>query len=234
MKLNIHYYQHVNYEGLGAIRTWVDSKGYNLTRTNLKNDEPIPNPDFYDVLIVMGGPMSVHDESKYPWLIKEKRSIDRAMNDGKKVIGICLGSQLLAEVLGAKVYKAEHNELGWFPIKMSIESKSVKHFNSFPDEFNTFHWHGETFELPKSGIRIASSESCENQIFTYGELAVGFQCHPEQTEYSISRMFERAGDSIKQGKYVQSQESVIADIHYAKQNNDLLFDFLDSFLTIDK
>ncbi|MBX3042274.1 MAG: type 1 glutamine amidotransferase [Candidatus Kapabacteria bacterium] len=233
MKLNIHYYQHVNYEGLAHIQKWCDTRGYNLTRTNFKSEEPIPNPDLYDVLIVLGGPMSVHDESKYPWLIKEKKSIDRALNDGRKVIGICLGAQLLAEVLGSEVKQSKEKEVGWLNIKMSDEYKNHQHFDTFPKEFQTFHWHGEEFTLPHNSIRIASSDTCENQIFLYGDIAAGFQCHPEQTEYSISRMLDRAGDYLKPGKYVQTREEIIREIHHAHLNNNLLSDFLDSFLKLE-
>lgn len=233
MKLNIHYYQHVNYEGLAAIQKWCDENGHNLTRTNFKNDEPIPNPDFYDALIVLGGPMSVHDEVKYPWLIREKRSIDRALNDGKKVLGICLGAQLLAESLGGKVTKSSNVEIGWHKVYLNNESNNSKHFIDFPKEFYSFHWHGEEFQLPNNCTNIAYSDACANQIFTYGDLAVGFQCHPEQNEYSIGRMIDRAGGSLKPEKFVNSREDIIKNIHYAKMNNDLLFKFLDSFLNYE-
>lgn len=232
MKLNIHYYQHVNYEGLAALRKWCDSSGHNLSKTNFKNDEPIPNPDMYDALIILGGPMSVTDEAKYPWLKVEKRSIDRALNDGKKVIGICLGAQMLAEVLGGKVSKSDEPEIGWHKITMTDTAKNINHFNTFPEEFTTFHWHGEEFSLPESCQRIAYSEGCNNQIFTYGELAAGFQCHLEQTEYHIGRMLDRAGN-LKAGKYIQTPEQIISDIHYAIKNNELLFNFLYSFLKFE-
>lgn len=233
MKLNIHYYQHVNYEGLGAIQKWCDEHGHNLSRTNFKSNDSIPNPDLYDALIILGGPMSVHDESKYPWLIQEKRSIDRALNDGKKVLGICLGAQLLAQSLGASVTKSQYNEIGWHKIKLSQEASSSKHFNDFPNELISFHWHGEEFGLPANCIRIASSEACENQVFAYGDLAVGFQCHPEQTEYSIGRMLDRAGNDLKPDKYINSHQEIISNIYHAKTNNDLLYNFLDSFMKIE-
>lgn len=233
MKLNIHYYQHVNYEGLAVVQKWCDENGHNISRTNFKNDEPIPNPDFYDALIVLGGPMSVHDETKYPWLIREKRSIDRALNDGKKVLGICLGAQLLAQSLGGTVRKSEYEEIGWHKIYLSYEAQTSKYFAGFPKEFDTFHWHGEEFSLPNNCTKIASSEICENQIFTYGDLAVGFQCHLEQNEYSIGRMLDRGESSLKQDEYVNSREEIIKNIHFAKFNNDILFKFLDSFLNIE-
>jgi GMP synthase-like glutamine amidotransferase len=220
----------VNYEGLASLQKWVDNKGYNLTKTNFKNNDPIPNPDLYDTLVILGGPMSINDDSKFPWFIKEKKSINRALNDGRKVVGICLGAQLLADVLGAKVTKAKHKEVGWFPIKLSEESKQVNHFTDFPDEFITFHWHGEEFSLPNNCTRIASSDACENQIFTYGDLAVGFQCHLEQTEYSISRMLDRAGDYLEPDKFVQNKDEILGNISYAIDNNKLLFKFLDSFI----
>jgi GMP synthase (glutamine-hydrolysing) len=229
MKLNIHYYQHVSYEGLAVIQKWADLNGHNLSKTNFKNNEPIPNPDMYDILIVLGGPMSVNDESKYPWLKTEKKSINRCLNDGKKVIGICLGAQMLAEVLGAKVYKSELPEVGWHNIFFTENKQNFEAMNVFPDELNTFHWHYETFDLPSGCSRIAYSQSCDNQIFAYGDIAVGFQCHLEQNEYLIGRMLDRSGSQLENSKFIQPKEEILANIHHANYNNKLLFEFLDKY-----
>lgn len=217
MKLNIHYYQHVNHEGPGVIQNWCYDNGHNMTRTNFRVNDDIPNPDLYDVLIIMGAHFSVHDTDKYPWLIKEKRSIDRALNDGKKVLGICLGAQLIAEVLGAEVKKSEFKELGWHKIKFSKEGMNSKLFNHYPQIHDMFHWHGETFNLPDNCMLVAESEACQNQIFQYGELAVGFQCHPELSEYHIGRMLEKSSDCLTDGKYVNSKEEILENIHFAKK-----------------
>lgn len=229
MKLNIHYYQHVNHEGLAAINKWADLNGHTLSKTNFKNSDKIPNPDLYDLLIVLGGPMSVNDDKKFPWLLEEKKSINRALNDGKKVLGICLGAQLISDVLGSKVYKSNELEIGWHNVTMQKDYKSIEYFSDFPSEFESFHWHGETFELPEGTTLIASSQACTNQIFSYGDLAVGFQFHLEQNAYSINRMIERANEKLTGTGFVQTKEQIIENIHNADLNNKLMFNFLDKF-----
>lgn len=231
MKLNIHCYQHTKYEGPSIIQKWADLNGHNLNKTNFRINDSIPNTDLFDVLIVLGGPMSINDESKYPWLKNEKKSIDRCLNEGKKVIGICLGAQLLANVLGSEIYRCETPEIGWHKIYFSENKQNYEFLNFFPQYLITFHWHSETFDLPKSCSQIAYSDACENQIFTYGDIAIGFQCHLEQNEYSIGRMLEKSALTIQKDKYVNSNEEILANIHLANQSNKLFFDFLDKFLT---
>ena len=122
----------------------------------------------------MGGPMSVHDEGVHHWLADEKKLIERAVQAGKRVLGVCLGTQqLLADVLGGKVYKGQHNEIGWFPVQVNQQAGPLRPFDGFSETFNAFHWHGETFDLPAGAIHLAQSVGCKNQAFEFGKAALG-------------------------------------------------------------
>ena len=112
-----HYLQHVFFEGLGSIAPWLQSAGYEITRTPFFKSMNLPDPEEIDLLVVMGGPMSVNDEVQFPWLAMEKWFIREAIGAGKPVLGVCLGAQLIASAMGARVYANAHKEIGWFPIR---------------------------------------------------------------------------------------------------------------------
>ena len=114
--MKIHYLQHVPFEGPGYIEAWASAAGHSLSRTPIYDGTPPPPPESYDWLIILGGPMSIHDEQEHPWLVSEKRYIRRVVESGKPVLGICLGAQHLAEALGARVYPNREREVGWFPV----------------------------------------------------------------------------------------------------------------------
>lgn len=145
--MNIHYLQHVPFEDLGMIADWIDENGYHSRVSRLYQGEALPNVNDIDWLIVMGGPMGVYDEDQYPWLVDEKRCIERAIAKGRVVLGICLGAQLIANVLGARVYPHTRKEIGWFPITLTREGAQSPLFTELPSPFEVFHWHGDTFDL---------------------------------------------------------------------------------------
>ncbi len=160
--MRIHYLQHKPYESLGCIEEWISKSRHSLSATKFYEDTSLPKFSDFDFLIIMGGPMGVYDEDKYPWLKDEKKFIKESINDNKIVLGICLGSQLIADSLGSKVYKNKFKEIGWFPVKIKNEHKF---FNSLPEEIITAHWHGDTFDLPDGAVHIAESSACKNQAF---------------------------------------------------------------------
>ncbi|MFN3404880.1 MAG: type 1 glutamine amidotransferase [Cytophagaceae bacterium] len=226
--MNIHYLRHVQFEGLGTIKEWAKVPENKLTATKFYEDNKLPFVDLFDVLIIMGGPMSVHDEKLYPWLKQEKQLIARAIEKRKKVIGICLGAQLIAEVLGAKVYKNEHKEIGWFPVELTNEAKSSVHFQNFPPNPIVFHWHGETFDLPSNAVRLASSEACLNQAFMYEDNVLALQFHLEMEKTGIENLISNCADDLVESKYIQQNELLLSDSHFSN-NKNLLFELLNSF-----
>lgn len=207
--MNIHYFQHVPFEGLGSIENWARKPDHKVTATRFYEDHKLPFIDICDMLIVMGGPMGVYDEDKYDWMAEEKRFIEKAIIRGKKVIGICLGAQLIAEVLGSKVYKNKEREIGWMPLQLTPEGKKANVFSDFADGQNVFHWHGDTFDLPNGALQLARTEACEQQAFLYDNHVLGLQFHLETTEESVTAMIENCKDDLGQGgKYVQTIEQL--------------------------
>lgn len=138
-KLRIHYFQHVAFEGLGCIEAWAFEKDYVRTRTKFYETYRLPEITTIDWLIIMGGPMSVHDEEGHPWLNEEKAFIKQAIEAGKTVIGICLGAQLIANVLGANVYPNRHKEIGWFDVTKTAQGKENYLVKDIESSFTAFH-----------------------------------------------------------------------------------------------
>ena len=223
--MRIHYLQHVPFEGPANIAAWAEMYGHLMTSTALFKGEPLPSPEAFDALVVMGGPMSVHDEAQYPWLVAEKKLIEQSIKSGKRVLGICLGAQLLADVLGAKVYRNKHKEIGWFPVR-HLQEGSVS--AGLPRTFLAFHWHGETFDLPAGAVHLAESDGCANQAFEFGGgKTLALQFHLEVTRDSVAALIRNCAADITPGPYVQSPEQMLgaADAFTALQ--PLLHQVLD-------
>jgi GMP synthase-like glutamine amidotransferase len=218
--MKIHYIKHAPFEGLGSMEGYFLSKGDLLTCTKLyKNNYIFPSIEDIDWLIIIGGPMGVYDTSDYPWLIQEKTFIKSMIDSGKIVIGVCLGAQLIADVLGAKVYKNKYREIGWFPLTRSKEATTSKLGNIFPETINTFHWHGDTFDLPKNAILLASSEACKNQAFSIDGRIFGFQFHFEATPDFVKQLIVNCANELDGSKYVQSREKILSNHnHFDKIN----------------
>ena len=206
--MRAHYFQHVPFEGLGSIEPWLKNAGYEISSTQFFNSEVLPEIKDIDLLVVMGGPMSVNDEQKYPWLAKEKKYIRSAINVGRSVLGICLGAQLIANAMGSRVFPNSVKEIGWFPVK-AVESENTFAFQ-FPKEIEVFHWHGETFSLPKGAVKIAESKGCENQAFQIGSNVIGLQFHLETTPLSAKAIIENCRDELVEGEYIQSETDILS------------------------
>ena len=140
--MRIHYLQHVPFEGPANIALWAAERGHAVTGTRLFRGDPLPDVDCMDLLVVLGGPMNVDQHDGYPWLLEEKRLIGQAIDCGTSVLGICLGAQLAAAVLGARVQRNPHKEIGWFNVSLTGHGRTSGFFRGLPAEFIAFHWHG--------------------------------------------------------------------------------------------
>ena len=205
--MRVHYLQHVAFEGPGAIATWLHERGFRVTRTAFYAREPLPMPSEIDLLIVLGGPMSVHDESSVGWLSVEKVFVRAVIDAGKPVLGICLGAQIIAEVLGGNVRRNPWQEIGWWPVRgLPISDPSI---HSFPKELMAFHWHGETFDAPPGSTLLASSPACPNQAFQWGDRVIGLQFHLETTDDGSAALIERCAHEMFPGPWVQFAATIL-------------------------
>lgn len=206
--MRIHYLQHVPFEDLANIWMWANNNGHSVSSTKLYMNQKLPEIGSFDWLIVMGGPMNIYEEEKYSWLAREKHFIKDTIKSGRFVLGICLGAQLVADVLGGKVKRNNHKEIGWLTVRKTQEGSGV--MSSLPNEFMAFHWHGDTFDIPPGATRLAESEGCENQAFEYGRNVLGFQFHLESSEASVQRLIENCVEDMTIGEYVQSPDEIFS------------------------
>ncbi|WP_457644536.1 type 1 glutamine amidotransferase [Persephonella sp.] len=228
--MRLHYIQHVHFESPAGISRWAENKGFSIKGTRLYSGDLFPELESFDLLIVLGGPMGVYDEDKYPWLKEEKKFIERCIKSGKKILGICLGAQLIADVLGSRVYKNRHKEIGWFDIQLTPDGKKSKYFSDFPDRFIAFHWHGDTFDIPDGAVHTAKSEACDNQAFVYEDRVVGLQFHLETDLQTAKGLIENSAEDLKEkGEYVQSPEYILSQTENYKNLERFLDRFMEKF-----
>lgn len=207
--MKIHWFQHVPFEGLGSIKGWMLARGHTLSVTRFYDGEvPPASVDGFDWLIVMGGPMNIYQYRDHPWLRDEKRAIRDAVEAGKRVLGVCLGAQLIADVLGGKVYQNVEREIGWLPVVATPEG-----WNSpfgFPQETVVLQWHGDTFSLPSGSVRLAQSAGCDIQAFAVGSRVLGLQFHLEMTPADVAGIVLACADELTSGRYVQAADDITA------------------------
>jgi GMP synthase-like glutamine amidotransferase len=230
--LSIHTLTHVPFEGLGCIEQWIINHHHKLSFTRLYKKHRFPEMTEIDWLIIMGGPMGVDDEAAYPWLVEEKSFIRSAIQHGKTVIGICLGSQLIAGVLGAKVYPDHQKEIGWYDVKLT--EVAIKHplFKNFDAKFTVFHWHGDTFDIPDGSIHFISSETCANQAFLFNEKVLGLQFHFEVTGQTLKEMIVNGKEELIENTTIQPAEQILVQTGFIESNNLKMFQILDYFENI--
>ncbi len=178
--------QHVKSEGLGIISTGLSNAGIEPDFIRVFNNEPVPlRINGYKALIVLGGPMGVYEQEIYPFIAKELSLIKSALAQRVPVLGVCLGSQLLAAAAGASVYRGKAKEIGWYGINLTEAGKSDPLFRGMPEAQAVFQWHGDTFDAPKGAQNLASSPLFQNQLIKVGPNAYGIQFHIEVTEAMI-------------------------------------------------
>ena len=225
--MKIHWFQHVPFEGLGSIENWALEHGHELSCTRIYAGEQPPTADNYDWLIVMGGPMGVDDLAEHPWIVGEKLAIRVAIDARKHVLGVCLGAQLIASVLGAQVAVNGQKEIGWFPVRLTQNAALSPFFVDFTDKFDAFHWHGDRFDCPRSGLRMALSDVCDQQAFVYKERVLGLQFHLETTPATAAALIEHCGHELVEGASIQTAEQMLAEPQRFTELNRLMAALLD-------
>lgn len=208
--MRAHCFQHVPFEGLGTIEPWLRDRGTTITTTRFYGAAALPPVDDVELLIVMGGPMSVNDDHEYAWLADERRFIRHAIEHGKAVVGVCLGAQLIASAMGARVYRNPEREIGWFPIVGADTSGRGPAWAAAGTETMVFHWHGETFDLPSGATHLARSQGCEHQAFSLGPRVIGLQFHLEMTPASIRAIVDGCRNELTASRFVQAERDILS------------------------
>ena len=221
--MKIYVAQHVPFEGVGAIADWAESRKVSLGVVRLFAAEKLPEE--VDGLIVMGGPMGIYDHEDHPWLVDEKKRIRSVIDAKKPVLGICLGAQLIADVLGARVFPGTQKEIGWFELQRTAQWTGV----DFPSTCTVLHWHGDQFELPEGAISFASSAVTLCQGFFLEDRVAALQFHLETTPESLETLIENSKSELLQaGEWIQPPQELREGLVHLSALHPILFRLLDS------
>jgi GMP synthase-like glutamine amidotransferase len=211
--------QHVEFEGPAAVADWAAGRGFPLRVFHLYRDTALPSLSDFDMLTVMGGPMSANDEARLGWLGPEIALVREAISADKTVLGICLGAQIIAKALGARVYPGRAKEIGWFPVQ---RTGSHSFLDDLPDSFTPLHWHGETFDRPHEAKLLARSKITQTQAFAVGRRVLGLQFHMEATEESVRALLQGAAHEIGHGAFEQQPRTILASLNQCARLRPLL------------
>ncbi|CAA6696425.1 MULTISPECIES: type 1 glutamine amidotransferase [unclassified Lentimonas] len=220
--------KHIAFEGPAAFALWAQQRGHELEVVEVYRNPPLPAPQTFDMLLVMGGPMNIYEDNIYPWLTKEKSYIRSAIAAGKHVIGVCLGAQLIAHVLGAPVTAGANKEIGWFPIQPSVDCPTTL---PLPEELRVLHWHGDTFAIPQGAHAIAQSDACANQGFLCRDRVLALQCHLEMTPQSLALLIAACSNELVDAPYIQDAATMHAEPEATYEAMQaVLFEMLDALV----
>lgn len=223
-KMSVLILKNIASEGPGTLEDFLQERGmyYKIVHCATQN---IPGSKDFDTLVMLGGPMSVNEEDMYPYIKKEIALVKEFAAEGKKMLGICLGAQIMAKALGARVYPGPEKEIGWYDIELTEEGTRDRLMKAlavdpgagdFRTRFMVFHWHGETFDIPGGAVRLAKSELYPHQAFRYGEGAYAFQFHIEVTKEMIYEWLK--DESVDMGQ-IRRQTDAMYDGYLGRAMN---------------
>ena len=225
--MRIHFIQHMPFEYPASIADWAAEKNHATTYTKVFEDATFPSTATFDMLVIMGGVMGVYEEDEYAWMPSEKLFIKNTIAAKKKVLGVCLGAQFIAEALGAKVFPHTIKEIGWLPVeKVALHPLTEK----FPQTFTTFHWHGDTFTLPNNAVHLFKTKACAQQGFVYNDHVAGLQFHMEVKEDLLNGMTEHERSELIKADHVQTEDEIkqlTAD--HINNQQEYMYKFLEGF-----
>ncbi len=234
--------QHDPLDGPGALLEWAEIRGHSLALCLICKGEPLPKLDSFDLLVSLGGPMGAYEEEKYGWLIVEKEYLRAALAAGKKILGLCLGCQLLADALGGKAFRHSCKEFGWQPIEPTEAGENIFGMEAHKEShvprlrvhkegsFLAFQWHGDTYSLPPQAVQLARNEACEQQAFAIGRQVIGLQFHLEWTEGMAREALAEEGVAPPPSPFVQTPEQILSDPSLFESGRKRFFVLMDRFV----
>lgn len=215
--MKILFVTHASFEMPGSIETWANNHNHETHEVRPYKGETLPSIDSYDFLVIMGGPQSPLAMDEYPYLRDEIELVKQAIKLNKRIVGVCLGAQLIAEALGAKTERSPNREIGMYRVDLLDSADSDPVFKHFPKQFAVMHWHSDMPGIADGAILLAKSEGCPRQAFRYGDRIYGFQCHFELTRELVEKMIPHSANDLKPAKYVMSPEELMA-VDYSEIN----------------
>jgi len=218
---------HVPFEDAANLGVWAVERGHSVEAVHLYAGQSLPPIDRVDGVFVMGGPMNIYQEIEHPWLKAEKTFLKSCIEQNKYLVGVCLGAQLIADVLGGKVTRNPHKEIGWFEVTRTPAAADSPLSNVLPPRFWAFHWHGDTFVIPAGAVHLAESQACRNQAFLYGNRVLGLQFHLEYSQQSIEAMLSHCADELTDGRFIQSPDSIRNGFTHLPQAKNMLWKWMD-------
>jgi GMP synthase-like glutamine amidotransferase len=222
--------QHDPLDGPGALLEWAEDRGYSIACCLICQQEPLPTLDSFDLLVSLGGPMGAYEEEKHPWIAAEKEYLRQAVSSGKKILGLCLGCQLLADALGGKAFRHTCKEFGWQPIE-PLPAGSA--WFGTTEVFQAFQWHGDTYSLPPGSVHLARNQAAEQQAFLLespsGGKVLGLQFHLEWTEQMAREALAEPGVGLPPSPSVQTPEEILSDPTLFSSAKKRIFGLLDRF-----
>ena len=226
--MKIEVIRHVPYVYYGNLEPWIRAWGVDVWERRFFQSSVYPKGEAPDLCIVLGGPMGVYEKQQHPWLREEMQHLEMRLKEGTKILAICLGAQLFAEILGAKVSKAEEPEVGWHAIRVAKEAKGLDIVAELPREWVSFHWHNDVFELPSGAKHLFESEAYSYQGYLYNDQLLATQFHPEMNEEGAKNLLWRFGSNLDYTrKWIQKTEEMKAGFIHECKNVSILHALVD-------
>ena len=233
--MRIHILQHVPFEDPGYLKDWAHRHGHSVFINRLFEAILLPPMELFDMLVILGGPMGANETQRYPWLKVEMELIENAISKKKKVLGICLGAQLVSRVLGGNVYQNPLKEIGWHPVRLTFPARRLSLFEKSPSTWTAFHWHKDTFSIPPMGFRFVESDACPNQGYLYEDHVMALQFHLESSQESVEALIKTNHMDIELGSFIQDKEEIHAGCAlHMKSMHRLLGAWLNAWLHLSE